>query len=479
MSMDMKIRPPMERKVQMRLETVAKEYRAPDARRQDYQEITPGFTLEEAIKEASRCLQCPEPACVRTCRLGNDIPLAMWFLARGDVAQAARVYRRTNPLPEICGRVCPPNDSCAAECILGRQGRPIDTRAIEAFVADFMRTSGQDFEIPKAASTGKKVAVIGSGPSGLLVTEKMLLAGHDVVVYDALPEPGGLLVYGIPGFKLEKRIVEHKVSWLEEMGAVFKTNTRVGKDISIDEMFEDEGFDAIYIGTGAQKIASMGLEGEDLGRVYSSLDFINAANLPQDYLPERLQHLDSIGDRVAVIGGGDTATDCLRTALRLGAKMVTCFYRRTEQEMPGNKVDRKYAGEEGAKFEFLTSPTRFLDRSGDGNVDAMEMIRMELGEPDASGRRRPVAVEGSEYIVDVDAVILAIGFWSDTTIPDQNTDIKTNKWGNIEVNSETGETTRRGIFAGGDAVSGPALVSEALRLSSKAADGILAYLAAD
>jgi len=469
-------KPPIDRKARMQLEPIHKQYRVPEIRVTDYLEITPGLTADEAIKEASRCLQCPKAPCVSACRVGNDIPLAMALVEQGEFLQAAEVYRLTNPMPEICGRVCPPNDSCAAGCVLDKKGKGIDTRAIEAFVTDYQRQHGVVALPQKAPPTGKQLAVIGSGPSGLLCAEEAVKAGHHVVVYDALPVPGGLLVYGIPSFKLEKDIVEWKIRWLEDLGVEFINNTRIGEDILFDDLFDEEGFDAVYLGTGAQTHARMGIEGEELGRIHDSLDFINGANLSPSILPPEIKPLSSIGKRVAVIGGGDTATDCVRTALRLGAEQVTCFYRRTENEMPGNKIDRDYAVEEGASFEFLTAPVRFYDSSGDGIVDAMEMIRMELGEPDDSGRRRPVPIQGSEYHVPIDDVVLSIGFWADTMIPDQTEGIQLDRKGYIIVDPETGQTSRPGIFAGGDVVSGPELVSEALQLSRYAVSGILNYL---
>jgi len=467
---------PIDRKARMQLEPVHKQYREPEIRRKDFLEITPGMTAEEAVEEASRCLQCPNAPCVAACRVGNDIPAAMALVEQGEFILAAELYRKTNPLPEICGRVCPPDDSCVASCVLVKRGKGIDTRSIEAFVSDYQRTSTGVPLPEKRPSTGKKLAVIGSGPSGLLAAEEAAIAGHDGTVFDALPIPGGLLVYGIPGFKLEKDIVDWKIGWLEDLGVAFVTNTRIGEDISFADLTEKLGFDAVYLGTGAQTHARMSIEGEDLPGVHDSLDFINAANLPVEILPDGLQPITTIGRRVAVIGGGDTATDCVRTALRLGAENVTCYYRRTEAEMPGNRNDRKYAEEEGAVFEFLTVPVRFLDSTGDGSVDAMEMIRMELGEPDDSGRRRPVAIPGSEYLQDVDDVVLSIGFWADTFIPDQVEGIQLDRKGYIVVDPETGQTTRVGVFAGGDAVSGPELVSEALQLSRFAVSGILEYL---
>ncbi len=402
---------------------------------------------------------------------------ALWYIEQGDFLKAAEIYRRTNPMPEICGRVCPGESSCATSCVMNKRGKGIDTRALEAFAADYQRQHGGVPLPRKAPPTGKKVAVVGAGPAGLTVAEDLTVAGHEVTVFEALPFGGGLLVYGIPNFKLNKELVEWKIGWLEDLGVRFRYGTRVGKDISLDDLMEREGYDAVFLGTGAEVEASMNVPGEDLGRVYGSLDFLVRCNVPQHLLPEEKRKPVEIGKRVAVIGGGDTATDCLRTAIRLGAEEVICYYRRTEAEMPGNAVERHHAIEEGAEIVYLTAPVALLDRDGDGNVDAMCMIRMELGEPDSSGRRRPVPIEGSEYEVEVDDVILAIGFWPDPLLGETTPNLETHKWGLIVADPETGRTSRPGVFAGGDNVTGPALVNAALAAGKRAARAINEYLA--
>ncbi len=468
----------MGRKARVRMPPVSRAYRPAASRLSDFEECCIPLTPEQAMEEAARCLHCPTPsACVGACPVGNDIPAALWAIEQGNFLEAAEIYRRTNPMPEICGRVCPGESSCAASCVLTRRGKGINTRGLEAFVADWQREHGGVPLPPKATSTGKKVAVIGAGPAGLTVAEKVVLAGHDVTVYDAMPAPGGLLVYGIPSFKLNKSLVQWKVDWLSQLGVRFVMNTRVGKDITLDDLIERDGYDAVFIGTGAQVEANMKVPGEDLGRVYGSLDFLVRANVPDDMLPADKRDRVQVGERVAVIGGGDTATDCLRTALRLGAEEVICYYRRTEAEMPGNAAERHNAIDEGARIIYLTAPVELLDRDGDGNVDAMRMIRMELGEPDSSGRRRPVPIEGSEYEVEVDDVILAIGFWPDPLIGETTPDLRTHKWGLVAVDERTGQTSRENIFAGGDNVTGPALVNVALRAGQRAAASINKYLA--
>ena len=466
------------RKERMKLEPVPMRYRSVEERSGDFEENSVGYSAEEAMAEAARCIHCPEPvACVVACPLGNDIEAALWRVEQGDFLGAAEIYRATNPIPEICGRVCPDESSCATKCVLAKKGRGINTQAIEAFVADYHREK-VGVELPeKAPPTGKKVGIVGAGPAGLFVAEYLAVAGHRVVVYDAWPSPGGLLVYGIPNFKLGKEIVRWKTDWLRDLGVEFQTNIRIGNTITLDGLLEKEGYDAIFLGTGAGVEGRMEIPGEDLGRIYGSMQYlVQPGNVPGDLLPEDRREPIEVGKRVAVIGGGDTATDCLRTAIRQGAEEVVCYYRRTEAEMPGNAKERHHAEEEGAVIHYLTAPVEMLDLDGDGNVDAMRMIQMELGEPDASGRRRPVPVEGSEYQVEVDDVILAVGFWPDPLMGETTRDLETRRWGLVVVDEETGQTSRPEIFAGGDNVTGPALVNTALGAGKRAAEAINAYL---
>jgi glutamate synthase (NADPH/NADH) small chain len=468
--------PAIDRKARMQLEAVHKPYRPVEERIQDFAECTTGFTPEQAMAEAARCIQCGRPACVASCPLENNIPLALSYIEQGEFEKAAEVYRLTNPIPEICGRVCPPDSTCSGACVLDKRDKAIDTGALEAFVADYQRQHGGVPLPEKAPSTGRKVAVIGAGPAGMAVAEELTKAGHEVTIYEGMSAPGGLLVYGIPGFKLDKALVEWKAEWLRELGIKFVFNTRIGQDITLDDLVNQEGFDAVFLGTGAEIEASMNIPGQDLGGIYGSLDFLMRANVQTDWLPPEKQEPVTVGKRVAVIGGGDTATDCLRTSIRLGAEEVTCYYRRTEVEMPGNSKERHHAEEEGAAIEYLTAPVEFLDKSGDGNVDTMVMIRMELGEPDDSGRRRPIKIEGSEYEEPIDNVVLAIGFWPDPLLSETTPDLETHKWGLIVVDEETGQTSRANIFAGGDNVTGPALVNAAIAAGKRAAFSIDAML---
>ena len=466
------------RKERMKLEPVPLRYRSIEERSGDFEETCAGYTAEEAMAEAARCIHCPEPvACVVACPLKNDIEAALWCVEQGDFLGAAKIYRATNPIPEICGRVCPDESSCATKCVLAKKGKGINTQAIEAFVADYHREQVGVEQPEKAPPTGKKVGIVGAGPAGLFVAEYLAVAGHRVVVFDAWPAPGGLLVYGIPNFKLGKGIVQWKTDWLRELGVEFETNIRVGNTVTLDGLIEQQGFDAVFLGTGAGVEGKMEIPGEDLGRIYGSIQYlVQPGNVPEDLLPEDRRAPIEVGRRVAVIGGGDTATDCLRTAIRQGAEEVVCYYRRTEAEMPGNANERHHAEEEGAVIHYLTAPIEMLDLDGDGNVDAMRMIKMELGEPDASGRRRPIPIDGSEYQVEVDDVILAVGFWPDPLMGETTPDLETRRWGLVVVDEETGQTSRPEIFAGGDNVSGPALVNTALGAGKRAAQAIDAYL---
>jgi glutamate synthase (NADPH/NADH) small chain len=347
---------------------------------------------------------------------------------------------------------------------------------LERFVTDWAREHGGPPLPEKAPPTGKHVAIVGSGPAGLTCAEKLLIAGHEVTIYEAWPQPGGLLMYGIPAFKLDKSIVEWRANRLKDLGAKFVCNTRVGEDITVDEILE-QGTDAMFLGVGTGVEASLDVPGEKLDNVFSSTYFLVRANVDPTLLPKDMPELPDVGKRVAVIGGGDTATDCLRTALRLGAEEVVCYYRRTENEMPGSRKELQLALDEGATVEYLTAPVEFLDEDGDGRVDAMVLINMELGEPDASGRRRPVPIEGSEHKVPVDSVALAIGYWPDPLMGKSTPDLDTDKWGLIIADEETGQTSRPEVFAGGDAVTGPSLVAFAAIAGMRAAEHITAFLA--
>jgi glutamate synthase (NADPH/NADH) small chain len=464
----------IDRKARMKLPFEEATPRPAEERIRDFEATYVPLTPEEAIRAAERCIHCPDPeACFTACPAGNDIATAMWLIEEGDFIGAAEVYRKTSFLPEICGRVCPHGVLCMGSCVRHKREEPVITGALEAFVTDYQREHGE-VVIPVGEPTGKRIAIVGSGPSGLSCAEQLRRKGHSVTIFESKPAAGGLLVYGIPNFKLTKDVVRAVISDLENAGVEFVFNMKVGLDRTIDDLFED-GFNAVFIGVGTGVDATMKVPGIDLPGVYEATEFLIRGNVAPEYLPEDVKSMSEIGDRVAVIGGGDTASDCLRTALRLGSKEVTCLYRRTEAEMPGNPEDRKLTREEGAKYRFLTQPIRYIE-GPDGRVSAVECLQCELGEPDDSGRRRPIPIEGSNFTVPADTVVLALGYWPDETIGKTTPDLETHDWGLITVNPETMETSREGVFAGGDAVTGPDLVVTAMVAGRTAAKTIDEYL---
>lgn len=454
----------------------------PEERKRNFEETYLGFDLNAARIEASRCIQCPSAPCQEACPVHNDIPGALALIEAGDILGAADKFRETSNLPEMCGRLCPQEKLCEGACVVGfairpggKQEPPVTIGKLEAFCTDYQRQQLGGYPMPRymPEPTGFKVAVIGSGPAGLAVAEQLADKGHSVTVYEYWPEPGGVLVYGIPNFKMRKNIVDEYIAHLEAMGVRFICNTYVGRDITIDELFQ-QGFHAVFIGTGAGVGNEMGIEGEDLEGVYSATEFLVRGNLAPEMLPERLRTpLPKLND-VVVIGGGDTSMDCVRTAVRLGAQNVTCVYRRTEAEMLGREEERKNAREEGVRFEMLTLPTRILGDEN-GRVRAVECQRMQLGEPDETGRRRPIPVPGSEFVIPADAVVIAIGYGADPVVPQTTSGIRTDRKALIQVD-EKGRTTRPGVFAGGDNVNGADLVVTALADGRRAAEAIHEYL---
>jgi glutamate synthase (NADPH/NADH) small chain len=471
---DIAEKPQVDRKARMKLPFVDVAARPVAERLADFQPTFIPLTAEQARQAAERCIHCPDPAaCYQACPLHNDIPSAMWLIEEGDFLGAAELYLESSSMPEICGRVCPHEALCQGSCVRFKRGEPVTTGALEAFVLDYLRAHGS-YRIPIGPATGKRVAVVGSGPSGLACAEQLVRKGHQVTVFEALPAPGGLLMYGIPNFKLSKDVVQYRIDLLEQAGVQFLTNTRIGPGRRIEDLFK-EGYDAVYVGVGTLVDAKMDAPGADLPGVYPATEFLIRANVPEQLLPDALRGRPEIGDQVVVIGGGDTASDCLRTSLRMGAAEVTCLYRRTEEEMPGGKKDRELAREEGARYRFLTQPVRFIP-GADGRLSAVECLQCELGEPDDSGRRRPVPIEGSNFTVPATTAILALGYWPDPSIAESTPGLATRTWGLIEADPETGATSLPGVFAGGDAISGPDLVVTAVRGGRRAAASIHEYL---
>ena len=452
-------------------------YRSPTERVCDFSEVVLPFDENRARFEASRCIHCPDPApCVLACPVHNDIPSAMWLIEHGEFDEALRLYLQTSSFPCFCGRVCPHEQLCQGSCVLSKDGAPVLTGHLEAFVADYgtCRWLSEGGLMTSPPKTGKKVAVVGAGPSGLGCAHVLASYGHSVTVFDAMPFPGGLLMYGIPNFKLPRNVIYPQIDRLKSLGITFVPNTRIGKDKTVDDLF-DEGFNAVFIGIGTWIDALMEIPGEDLPGVYKGSHFLILANSDPDHLPAGMEKDFKIGKKVVVVGGGDTASDCLRTAVRLDTEEVICIYRRTEAEMPGNKKDRQLAREEGVEYKFLTQPVRFI-AGDDGKLAAIECLQNRLGEPDEKGRRRPVPIEGSNFIIEADMAILAIGYWPDTTLGKSTPGLQLKKWGESIADPETGATSRPGVFAGGDAVTGPDLVVTAMAAGRRAAVAIDKYL---
>jgi glutamate synthase (NADPH/NADH) small chain len=465
----------IDRKARARIPSLEQTTRPVLERVCDFNDVIIPMDAEQAILEASRCVHCPDPApCVEACPAHNDIPSAMWLIEQGEFLEAAKVYRQTSSLPEICGRVCPQEQLCQGSCTHQKLHEPVMTGPLEAFVTCYERRV-VGVEIPVGKPTGRKVAIVGAGPSGLACAEKLLSQGHSVTIFDSKPKTGGLLTYGIPNFKLPKEVVFARWDDFERAGVKFIPETYIGKTKSIDDLFS-EGFDAVFVGVGVGIDAPMEVPGEDLPGVMKATEFLIRCSLEdENLLPREMRGRPNVGKKVAVIGGGDTASDCLRTAVRLGATEVVCLYRRTEKEMPGGRHDRELAKEEGARYEFLTQPVRFIS-GDDGRLKEIECIRMELGEPDKSGRRRPVPIEGTNFIVEADTAVLALGYWPDPAIGETTPGLETRNWGLIVADKKTGITSRPGVFAGGDVVTGPDLVVTAMVAGRKAAETIDRYL---
>ena len=447
----------------------------PKVRVGNFYEVPYGFTPEEAVKEAQRCIQCKTPLCVGGCPVNIDIPWFIRLIEEGKFVEAARKLKETNGLPAVCGRVCPQEDQCEKVCVVGKKGEPVSIGRLERFAADYEREHGEVSipEIPRW--TGKKVAVVGGGPAGLTVAGDLIKKGHKVTVFEALHTPGGVLVYGIPEFRLPKKIVESEVDYLRKMGVDIQCNAVVGKLETIDELLSN-GFDAVFIGTGAGLPYFMNIPGENLAGVYSANEYLTRVNLMKAYQFPEYDTPIMRGRRVAVVGGGNTAMDAARTALRLCPEEVTIIYRRGMEELPARVEEVHHGEEEGLKFALLTNPLRFIG-DPEGRLRAVECIRMELGEPDESGRRRPVPIKGSEFCLDCDVAVIAVGNGANPLIPQTTPEIKVNKWGNIVIDTDTGKTSKTGVFAGGDIVRGGATVILAMGDGRRAANALHEYLA--
>lgn len=446
----------------------------PSERVKNFNEVALGYEPDAAVKEAQRCLLCKKSPCRKGCPVEIDIPAFIALIQKADFKGAIAKIKEKNNLPAICGRVCPQESQCEKFCTLGKKGDPVGIGRLERFAADMeMKQGGAEIKAP-AASTGRKVAVVGSGPAGLTAAADLCMMGHDVTVFEALHTPGGVLVYGIPEFRLPKDIVRKEIEGIEKMGVKIRTNMVIGRVFTLEEL-RNSGFDAIFIGTGAGLPYFMNIPGENYNGVYSANEFLTRSNLMKAYLfPEHITPI-ALGDRVAVIGGGNVAMDAARTALRLGAKESYIVYRRTEKEMPARHEEVEHAHEEGVQFQFLTSPTEIIG-SEDGWVKGMTCLRYELGEPDSSGRRSPVPITGSEYYMPVDTVIMAIGQGPNPLLPDTTPDLETNRWGNIIAEEATGKTSKTAVFAGGDVVTGAATVILAMGAGKKAAKAMDEYL---
>lgn len=443
----------------------------PAARIKNFNEVPFGYTEEEAVKEAQRCLQCKKPKCVEGCPVEVKIPEFIGLIAEGKFAESALKLKETNALPAICGRVCPQEEQCEIKCVLGKKGDPVAIGNLERFSADWERENTEIKAPEIKPKNGKKVGVVGSGPAGLTVAGELAKEGFDVTVFEALHESGGVLVYGIPEFRLPKEIVKKEIHYLELLGVKVVKNFVVGKTATIDELMQEEGFDAMFVGSGAGLPAFMRIPGENFIGVYSANEYLTRSNLMKAYKDNATTPIIR-GKNVVTVGGGNVAMDSARTALRLGAEHSYIVYRRSEVEMPARNAEIHHAKEEGIEFNLLTNPIEIL-ADEKGFVCGMRCIRMELGEPDASGRRRPVPVKGSEFEIECDVVIIAIGNKPNPLIPNTTPDIDVSKWGTIVANEADGRTSKKFVYAGGDIVTGAATVILAMGAGKVAARSIV------
>lgn len=445
----------------------------PQVRARNFDEVPYGYTPEEAVEEAKRCLQCKKPGCVPGCPVNIDIPGFIGRIALGDFWEAMKIMKQANTLPAICGRVCPQETQCEGQCVLGKKNEPVAIGNLERFIADWEAQQNECVMCEMLAPTGRKVAVVGAGPAGLTVASDLAKKGHSVTMFEALHRPGGVLVYGIPEFRLPKAIVDREVKFVCSLGVKLELNHVVGKLKTVDELLSE--FDAVFVGTGAGLPTFMGIPGENYLGVYSANEYLTRSNLMKAY---RFPDYDTPivrGKRVATVGGGNVAMDSARTALRLGAEKSILIYRRSRDEMPARAAEVHHAEQEGIEFNLLTNPVRYV-ADEQGWVKAVECLRMELGEPDASGRRRPVPIKGSEFQTPVDTVVVAIGNSPNPLIPQTTPGLATARYGNVVADPATGRTSKPGVFAGGDIVTGAATVILAMGAGRLAANSIDQYL---
>ncbi len=445
----------------------------PEERIHNFAEVPFGYTEDEAVLEAERCLQCPNAPCIEGCPVGINIPLFIEHVKNRRFAEAIATIMEANSLPAVCGRVCPQESQCQGVCTLGKRFEPVAIGRLERFCADWAAENAPvRVEVPR--ETGKRVAVIGSGPAGLTAAGELRKLGHAVTVFEVLHAPGGVLMYGIPEFRLPKEIVKREIDSLCSIGVEILVNRVVGRLVTVDQLLAD-GYDAVFIGTGAGLPRFLGVPGENLNGVYSANEFLTRTNLMRAYLFPEYDTPIKVGRRVVTVGGGNVAMDSSRTALRLGAEESIILYRRGEVELPAREEEVHHAKEEGIRFELLTSPVEFIGESG--MLRAVRCIRMELGEPDESGRRRPVPIPDSEFEIEVDTAVIAIGNQPHPLIPQTTAGLEVTRRGNIVADPRTGETSKPGVFAGGDIVTGAATVIEAMGAGKRAAAAIDAYLA--
>ncbi|MFP5205247.1 MAG: NADPH-dependent glutamate synthase [Acidobacteriota bacterium] len=467
---------PLPRKERMKIARVPMPELEPEIRAHCFAEVNQGLQIVDAETEARRCLSCAKPGCMEKCPVGVKVKQVIELICAGDYLAAAAKMREDNALPAITGRVCPQENQCEGGCVVGRKGQSIAIGNLERFIADYERESGKLGLPAIAAPTGKSVAIVGSGPAGLSAAGDLIQKGHRVRVFEALHELGGVLVYGIPEFRLPKSIVKEEVDNLRRMGVEFETNVVVGKSVTLDELMRIEGYDAVFVATGAGLPIFLGIPGEHLNGVYSANEFLTRVNLMRAYDPESDQPVyDCRGRDVIVVGGGNTAMDAVRTSMRLGARTATLVYRRSEAEMPARAEEVKHARQEGIEFRMLTDPVELL---GDekGWLTGARCMKMELGEPDASGRRRPMPIRGSEHVLPAHVVIIGVGTHANPLIQSTTPDLKTNQRNYIVADPETMRTSKRGVFAGGDIVTGGATVILAMGAGRKAAKAVDAYL---